>query len=112
MLVAINKRTQTTNFILKVLTPIFPTVRGHVITYDVLTGSTGDLKFENIITSLKAAVMKMLDNHPKVDIIIALGHAGFEIDKQIAREVDGIDIVVGGHSGTFLWNGKSVHTLG
>lgn len=37
--------------------------------------------------------------------IIALGHAGFNVDKEIAKRVRGVDIVIGGHSNTFLYNG-------
>lgn len=40
-----------------------------------------------------------------VNRIIALGHAGIEMDKTIAREVEGVDIVIGGHTNTFLYNG-------
>ncbi|MEM6461729.1 MAG: 5'-nucleotidase C-terminal domain-containing protein [Pseudomonadota bacterium] len=36
--------------------------------------------------------------------IIALTHVGFEQDKLIARQVDGIDVIVGGHTNTFLSN--------
>ena len=41
-----------------------------------------------------------------VKILIALGHSGFEMDKKIAREVEDIDIVIGGHTNTFLYNGQ------
>ncbi|KOC68565.1 Protein 5NUC [Habropoda laboriosa] len=41
-----------------------------------------------------------------VRILIALGHSGFEVDKKIAREVEDIDIVIGGHTNTFLYNGE------
>lgn len=34
-----------------------------------------------------------------------MGHSGFEIDKEIAMGCPDVDIVVGGHSNTFLWNG-------
>lgn len=41
-----------------------------------------------------------------VDILIALGHSGLEIDTQIARDVENIDLVIGGHSHSFLYTGK------
>nr|XP_031832592.1 protein 5NUC-like [Nomia melanderi]XP_031832593.1 protein 5NUC-like [Nomia melanderi]XP_031832594.1 protein 5NUC-like [Nomia melanderi] len=41
-----------------------------------------------------------------VNILIALGHSGFSVDKKIAKEVEDIDLVVGGHTNTFLYNGK------
>lgn len=41
-----------------------------------------------------------------IDILIALGHSGFEMDIEIARHVEDIDLVIGGHSNTFLYTGK------
>lgn len=40
-----------------------------------------------------------------VNILIALGHSGFTKDLEIAEKVDDIDVVIGGHTNTFLWNG-------
>ncbi len=40
-----------------------------------------------------------------INIIIALGHSGYEIDKKIAMEVEDVDVVVGGHSHSFLFTG-------
>lgn len=40
-----------------------------------------------------------------VKIIIALGHSGYIEEQKIAKEVDGLDLVIGGHSHSFLWNG-------
>lgn len=36
--------------------------------------------------------------------IIALSHSGYGVDQRIASKVDGIDVIVGGHSNTFLSN--------
>ncbi len=41
-----------------------------------------------------------------VNILIAVGHAGYHKDVQIAEQVPDIDLVVGGHTNTFLWNGN------
>lgn len=41
-----------------------------------------------------------------VNILIALGHSGYAKDQVIAKDVTEIDLVVGGHSHTFLYNGK------
>lgn len=41
-----------------------------------------------------------------INIIIALGHSGFEIDRIIAQEVEHVDLVIGGHSNTFLYSGN------
>uniref|UniRef100_A0AAG5CU06 Apyrase n=1 Tax=Anopheles atroparvus TaxID=41427 RepID=A0AAG5CU06_ANOAO len=42
-----------------------------------------------------------------VNILIALGHSGLERDKQIAAECPDIDLVIGGHSHTFLYSGTA-----
>lgn len=39
--------------------------------------------------------------------IIALGHSGFLVDQDIARKVRGVDVVVGGHTNTFLFTGEA-----
>lgn len=41
-----------------------------------------------------------------VNIIIALGHSGFEMDKIIALRCTDVDVVIGGHSHTFLYTGS------
>lgn len=38
--------------------------------------------------------------------IIALGHSGFDMDQQIAKRVRGVDVVIGGHTNTFLYTGS------
>ena len=45
-----------------------------------------------------------------VEIIIALGHSGYEKDQEIAKKVPEIDVVVGGHSNTFLYHGDPPKT--
>ena len=40
-----------------------------------------------------------------INKIIAVGHAGIDMDKRIAKEVEGVDVVVGGHTNTFLYTG-------
>ncbi len=37
------------------------------------------------------------------DLIIALTHIGFDLDRQIAENVDGIDVIVGGHDHEFIF---------
>jgi 5'-nucleotidase len=39
-----------------------------------------------------------------VDKIVVLSHSGYEVDKQVAARVGGIDVIVGGHSHTLLAN--------
>lgn len=62
-----------------------------------------NLVFEDEITALQPEVDKLKTLN--VSKIIALGHSGFEMDKLIAQKVKGVDVVVGGHSNTFLYTG-------
>lgn len=41
-----------------------------------------------------------------VNKIIALGHSGFTVDRDVARRVRGVDVVIGGHTNTFLYTGE------
>jgi len=71
----------------------------------------GAVKFADPIETARK-VVKILRETEKVDVIIALSHGGVVKGKdgsfadgedvQLARDVPGIDVVVGGHSHTFL----------
>ncbi|XP_046574515.1 5'-nucleotidase-like isoform X1 [Haliotis rubra] len=62
-----------------------------------------NLKFEDEV----AAVQKEVDvlTSQGINKIIALGHSGFNVDQIIASEVTDVDVVVGGHTNTFLYTG-------
>ena len=64
------------------------------------------LKFPAEIPEVRAEVEKLKGEGVK--IIIGLSHSGYEMDKKVAAEVDGIDIIVGGHTHTFLYTGKHI----
>ena len=65
------------------------------------TSSPGkDITFEDEITYLEKAVKEI--QAEGVDKIIALTHVGYLKDQEIAEKVDGIDVIVGGHSHTYL----------
>jgi 2',3'-cyclic-nucleotide 2'-phosphodiesterase (5'-nucleotidase family) len=68
--------------------------------------SPGTVAFANYIDSAKAAVKKLEDRG--VNKIVALTHIGYDDnpavdnDQLLAKNVDGIDVIVGGHSHTQL----------
>jgi len=62
---------------------------------------TGKLEFLDEIESVQAEARKLLKDG--VEIIIALGHSGYLIDIELAEKVPELDLVVGGHSHTFLY---------
>ncbi len=65
------------------------------------TSSPGDrIRFEDEVEYLKKAVAELQGQG--INKIVLLSHVGYERDKQIAAAVDGIDVIVGGHSHTLL----------
>ncbi|KAJ8023885.1 5'-nucleotidase [Holothuria leucospilota] len=64
---------------------------------------SSSLIFNEEIPSIQAEVNKLMNSG--VNKIIALGHSGYDIDIEIAKKTVGIDIIVGGHSDTFLYSG-------
>ena len=64
----------------------------------------GKLKFleESASVNEEAARLKA----DGVDIIIALSHCGLDRDRIMAVECPHVDVIVGGHSHTFLYSGK------
>jgi len=67
------------------------------------TSSPGDsILFADEIGYLKEAVKEI--EGQGIDKIVLLSHVGYAKDKEIAAAVDGIDVIVGGHSHTLLSN--------
>ncbi|XP_045504019.1 apyrase-like [Colias croceus] len=66
--------------------------------------TTGKLKFTDEIEAVKTEAEKL--NQQGVDIIVVLSHCGLDIEREIALHGGPyIDIVVGAHSHTLLYNG-------
>ncbi|CAH2092771.1 unnamed protein product [Euphydryas editha] len=64
-----------------------------------------DVEYVDEIVAIKEELKKL--KAEGVNIIIGLGHSGYLRDLEIAKEIDGLNLVIGGHSNTFLWNGTS-----
>ncbi len=57
--------------------------------------------FNDPVTSLQAAVDAL--EAQGVDKVIALTHVGYEEDLALAAAVSGVDVIIGGHSHTFIY---------
>ncbi|KAL5284335.1 hypothetical protein ACFFRR_006554 [Megaselia abdita] len=66
-------------------------------------GLTGSVVFNDEIGVINRESKKL--KNQGVEIIIALTHSGYDKDKEIASKCPEVDIVVGGHSHSFLSNG-------
>ncbi|KAK4873922.1 hypothetical protein RN001_013282 [Aquatica leii] len=78
-------------------------VVGYTTPYTMQTAFTKNLLFTDEIHAIK--LESEILHSAGIKTIIALGHSGFQTDLKIAREVPLVDLVIGGHTNTFLWNG-------
>ncbi|XP_026735542.1 apyrase-like isoform X2 [Trichoplusia ni] len=77
---------------------------GVIISSTNVLASTGQLKFTDEVETVREEAEKL--NAQGVNIIIVLSHCGIDIDREIAEHGGPyIDIIVGGHSHTLLFNG-------
>ncbi|XP_020284109.1 protein 5NUC-like [Pseudomyrmex gracilis] len=79
-------------------------VIGYLTPETKILSTTEKVIFKDEVEAIRKEVTKLREQG--VDILIALGHSGFETDKRIAREVENIDLVIGGHTNTFLYRGR------
>uniref|UniRef100_A0A023FKJ3 Putative 5' nucleotidase n=1 Tax=Amblyomma cajennense TaxID=34607 RepID=A0A023FKJ3_AMBCJ len=80
-------------------------ILGAVIPDTQFTSNPGpNVKFSGEIESFQKEVANL--KNQSVDIIIAITHSGFKREIKIVEEVPEIDILVGGHTNTFLYTGK------
>ncbi len=68
----------------------------------ILSSPGAKVKFNDITATVTAAVDELTGQG--INKIIALSHAGFPRDQELAAAVSGIDVIVGGHSHTLLSN--------
>lgn len=76
---------------------------GYLTPETKIISQTENVIFRNEVDALIEESEKLKKQGIKT--IIAVGHSGFDMDKVIAEKVPLIDIVVGGHTNTFLYNG-------
>ena len=72
--------------------------------YNILfVGYVENIIWKDEISSIKTEVAKLVSSG--INKIIVLGHGGVDLDQKIAAEVPDVDIVIGGHTHTFLYTG-------
>ncbi|KAF6212503.1 hypothetical protein GE061_013026 [Apolygus lucorum] len=76
------------------------------LTTDILPENTGKVKILPEVPSLRRAAAEVRKQGAQV--VIALGHSGYEPELEIAKQVEELDAVIGGHSHTFLYTGDKL----
>ncbi len=61
-----------------------------------------NISFSNPVDAVKAEIAKM--EADGINKIIVLSHSGYKVDMDLASKVSGIDVIVGGHTNTYLSN--------
>ncbi|MGR3662725.1 MAG: bifunctional metallophosphatase/5'-nucleotidase [Paracoccaceae bacterium] len=69
---------------------------------DELASPGDNVVFSDPVAAVQAEVDML--TAAGANIIIVLSHSGFGVDQRIAMETKGVDVIVGGHSNTFLSN--------
>ncbi len=89
----------------------------HVGILGLTTESTASLSspsdaivFQDVVVSAQAAIDSLEDQG--VRVIIALTHLGLDRDEELATQLSGIDIIIGGHSHSLLSNDPELDRAG
>ena len=69
---------------------------------DELSSPGPNIIFTDPVDAVQSEVDKLTAEG--INKIIVLSHSGYEVDKRIAAETTGIDVIVGGHDNTYLSN--------
>lgn len=69
-----------------------------------MLADTENLKFLDEVETVNAEAERL--KKKGVDIIIVLSHCGLDKDKIMAKKCPLVDVIVGGHSHTFLYTGS------
>ncbi|KAL0123039.1 hypothetical protein PUN28_007578 [Cardiocondyla obscurior] len=78
-------------------------VIGVILSTTNLLSSTEKLKFLDEVETVNDEAARLKEKG--VDIIIVLSHCGLDVDRILAAKCPLIDVIVGGHSHTFLYSG-------
>ncbi|XP_003400602.1 apyrase [Bombus affinis] len=80
-------------------------VIGVIISTTDTISITGKLKFLDEVESVNDEARRLKSRG--IDIIIVLSHCGLDVDRIMAAKCPLIDLIVGGHSHTFLYSGPA-----
>ena len=73
--------------------------------YDrVLVANVEKISFLDPVAPIQIEVDKL--RAVNINKIFVLGHGGYSFDKTLAKELQGVDVIIGGHSHTFIYSGE------
>lgn len=66
--------------------------------------AVGDVAFQSVTEYVQGAVGAL--EEAGINKIVAITHIGYGLDQELAKAVPGIDVIIGGHTHTFLGTGE------
>lgn len=69
------------------------------------------VKFRDEIPAIQEEIQTLKAKHPGLNIFIGLGHSGYDRDIEIAEKIPDFDVIVGGHSHTYLYDGEHLPSI-
>lgn len=78
-----------------------------MITERMLTRKISPFVFDPPIPTARALIRALREQY-RPDLLVALTHLGLQMDRKLAQEAPGIDLIVGGHSHNALEQGERV----
>ena len=70
---------------------------------------TSSVRFSDEVEALQRESRRLRE--AGASVIIAVGHSGYPREKEMAEQIEGVDVIVGGHSHSLLYNGERRHSL-
>ncbi|XP_059178706.1 snake venom 5'-nucleotidase-like isoform X1 [Physella acuta] len=86
-------------------------VVGYTTPETAYSSSPGTVEFVQELAAVQAEVNNLTAQG--INKIIALGHSGYSFDVELGKQLTNVDIIVGGHTHSFLYNGTgpSIETI-
>uniref|UniRef100_A0A131XKS8 Putative cd73 ecto-5'-nucleotidase n=1 Tax=Hyalomma excavatum TaxID=257692 RepID=A0A131XKS8_9ACAR len=79
-------------------------VLGVVTTETITIAKPGGVEILSEVDSINAEIER-LKNESGINIFFLISHVGFDVDQVIAQKCPDLDLIVGGHTNTFLYTG-------
>ncbi len=82
-------------------------VTSYTVLLNVHKNDLGNIIYEEAESTIKKYMAEI--KNEGIDYLILLSHLGIEEDREIAEKIDGIDVIIGSHSHTFIHEAEIIN---